>query len=44
MKPSLPSFFGSVDQLVRQTEIKWIVEDDTISAVIGEDAEEGSTL
>ena len=44
MKPSLPSFFGSVDQLVRQTGIQWIVEDDTISAVIGEDAERGSTL
>lgn len=43
-RPQLPDFFHSVDELVRQDDIQWIVEDGSAWVAMGEDAEEGSTL
>ena len=43
-RPELPSFFHSVDELVRQDEIQWIVEDGSAWVNMGEDAEEGTTM
>ena len=43
-KPWQPDFFRSVDQLVRQRNIEWIIEDGSALVNIGKDAEPGSTL
>ena len=43
-KPWQPDFFRSVDQLVRQSDIEWIIEDGSALVDIGKDAEPGSTL
>ena len=38
-RPQLPDFFHSVDELVRQGDIQWIVEDGSAWVNMGEDAE-----
>ena len=43
-KPKQPEIFRSVDELVRQDNIKWIIEAGSAFVNMGEDAEEGSTL
>ena len=43
-KPKQPDIFKSVDELVRQDEMKWIIEAGSGFTNMGEDAEEGSTM
>ena len=43
-KPKQPAILGSVDELVRQDKIKWIIEAGSAFVNMGEDAEEGSTM
>ena len=43
-KPKQPAILGSVDELVRQDKIKWIIEAGSFIVNMGEDAEEGSTM
>ena len=43
-KPADPNFIQSVDELVRQTEIPWIIEEGSALSNFGKNAKEGSTL
>ena len=43
-KPKQPAILASVDELVRQDKIKWIIEAGSAFVNMGEDAEEGSTM
>ena len=43
-KPKQPDLFKSVDELVRQDNIKWIIEEGSFFVNIGAEAEEGTTL
>ena len=43
-KPAEPNFIRSFENLVRQTEIKWIFEQGSAMSTYGKNAEEGSTL
>ena len=43
-KPWQPDFFKSVDELVRQSNIEWIIEDGSALVNIGKDAQPGSTM
>ena len=43
-KPWQPDFYRSVDQLVRQNNLQWIIEDGSALVNIGKDADAGSTL
>ena len=43
-KPKQPAILGSVDELVRQDKIKWIIEAGGAFVSMGEDEEEGTTL
>ena len=43
-KPKQPAILGSVDELVRQDKIQWIIEAGAAFVNMGEDAEEGSTM
>ena len=43
-KPKQPDVLESVDELVRQDKMKWIIEAGSAWTNLGEDAEEGTTL
>ena len=43
-KPNEPDLIKSVDELVRQDEISWLIEAGSAFANFGMDAEEGTTL
>ena len=43
-KPKEPSLIKSVDELVRQDEISWLIEAGSAFANFGMDSDEGTTL
>ena len=43
-KPWQPDLFWSVDELVRQINIQWIIEDGSAFVNVGKDAKPGSTM
>ena len=43
-KPKEPNLINSVDELVRQDEILWLIEAGSAFVNFGMDAEEGTTL
>ena len=43
-KPKQPAILRSVDELVRQDKMKWIIEAGSAFVNMGEDAEEDSTM
>ena len=44
MKPKQTGFIHSIDELVKQTDIRWLIEAGSSFVIRGRDAEEGTLL